>query len=313
MDVTDETVELSATLAAQPVTIAGDELEFVDLKSEPVLAEQDEVLEMVELEAVPVDTSSIPEIAVIEEAPEREAETVSAVPVKAVVEQETASATEAETLASLVADEKVPASEPLPPVTLAEAEEEGGLADLPAAPTPGDFVLPLVRLTLDAYSTRLNGLEERQRSLLTQAIGSCDDTLRDRLQRELVIMNDKLALLADSYVEEVASYQQVLEVLEQLHGQIGGTALEAAIEQLRNGDGVAAEEFLASLAEQPPPFAARIAFSRGQLAESRVDLQQALDLYRHAVEAGAGQSKLPPRCRSNGAQPLQLQGSPAVA
>jgi tetratricopeptide (TPR) repeat protein len=283
-DVTDETVELSAPLAAQPVTIAGDELEFVDLKSEPVLAEPDEVLEMIELEAVPVDTSSIPEIAVIEEAPEREAETVSAVPVKAVVEQETASATEAETLASLGADEKVPASEPFPPDTPAKAEEEGGLADLPAAPTPGDFVLPLVRLTLDAYSTRLNGLEERQRSLLTQAIGSCDDTLRDRLQRELVIMNDKLALLADSYVEEVASYQQVLEALEQLHGQIGGTALEAAIEQLRNGDGVAAEEFLASLAEQPPPFAARIAFSRGQLAESRVDLQQALDLYRHAVE-----------------------------
>jgi tetratricopeptide (TPR) repeat protein len=131
----------------------------------------------------------------------------------------------------------------------------------------------------------MNALEERQRSLLTQAIGRRDDAQRDRLQRELVIMNDKLALLADSYAEEVACCQQVLETLEQLRGEVEEqTDLERAINQLQNGETQAAEDFLAGLSEQPRLFAAQAAYGGGLLAECRVDLQKALALYRQAVE-----------------------------
>jgi tetratricopeptide (TPR) repeat protein len=280
----DEAEELSGTLASQPVTLADDELELVDLESEPVLSDQDEVLEMVELETVPVETASIPEIAAIDEEPVFAATTVSAVSGSEVVEHETAPAVEAEPPVAEVTEVEAPIAEPLATAQVETAEEVIDIADLLAAPSPVEAVLPVVRLTLDAYSARLNGLEERQRSMLTQAIGRGDDQLRDRLQRELVIMNDKLALLADSYVEEVACYQQVLEALEQLPGTFGGPGLATAIEQLRAGDATAAEEFLTGLGEQPPPLAGRVAYSRGQLAESRVDLQKAYELYRQAVE-----------------------------
>jgi tetratricopeptide (TPR) repeat protein len=128
-------------------------------------------------------------------------------------------------------------------------------------------------------------LEDRQRTLLEGAIARRDDNLRDRLQRELVIMNDKMALLADSYGEEVACYLQVLQTLEQLRDEAGDSAgLDEAIDRLRSGDPEAAETILQALSKEPQAFAARAAYGCGRLAECRVELQQALVLYRQAVE-----------------------------
>jgi tetratricopeptide (TPR) repeat protein len=140
-----------------------------------------------------------------------------------------------------------------------------------------------VRLTLDVYSARLNELEEKQRGVLAGAIDRRDEKERDRLQRELVIMNDKLALVADSYTAEMLCYQQVLDALGQVQGGVDEAGLATAKQSLRAGDPTAAEQFLAQLSEQQHPFAARAAFHSGQLAECRVDLQKALDLYGRAV------------------------------
>jgi tetratricopeptide (TPR) repeat protein len=137
--------------------------------------------------------------------------------------------------------------------------------------------------TQEAYLARLNDLEEKQRAALARAMGQEDDKQRDRMQRELVIMNDKLALLDDSYAEEVACYQEVLQTMAQLDGHrllwTGGCH-----GYLAGGGSEKAEEFLAWLSEQEHPLGARAGFHSGQLAECRVDLQTALDRYRRAVE-----------------------------
>lgn len=175
-----------------------------------------------------------------------------------------------------------PVAEPIAEAVAVEpAPRAAGVAETEAGAVDG----PKVRLTLEAYSERLNALEDRQRALLEGAIARRDDKLRDRLQRELVIMNDKMALLADSYGEEVACYLQVLQTLEQLREEIGDSSgLDEAINRLRSGDPEAAETILQTLSKEPQPFAARAAYGCGRLAECRVELQQALALYRQAVE-----------------------------
>jgi tetratricopeptide (TPR) repeat protein len=137
---------------------------------------------------------------------------------------------------------------------------------------------------MDAYSMRLNSLEEQQRALLAQAIQRRDDKKRDQLQRELVIMNDKLALLADSYADELLCYQQVLDALADFQGEADDAELASAKEGLQEGKPQVAENFLADLSERPHPFAAQAAFHSGQLAFCRVDLQNALEFFRRAVE-----------------------------
>lgn len=273
-----------ATVAFQPVAVAAEEFEFVDLESEPILADQDEALEMAEPETDAAEAAPDQAFAVVEEPPfPLEGE-------ESVPAEELGLASPAQ---EVIAPETAPVAEAAPCAAEAEEEEVAATEHLAAEPAEPvqeaqatvDTIGPMVRLTLESYSDRLNGLEARQRSLLTQAIGRRDDAQRDRLQRELVIMNDKLALLADSYAEEVACYQQVLETLEQLRGEVGEQAdLERAIDQLQNGETQAAEEFLAGLSEQPRPIAARAAYGSGLLAECRVDLQKALARYRQAVE-----------------------------
>lgn len=274
-----------ASAAFQPVAVAAEEFEFVDLESTPILADQDEALEMAELETGAAEAAPGEEFALFDEPPVPsegkdsvpEEEPGLEYPAAEIAASETAPVAEAEAETAVV--------EPLA-AALAEPLKEAEATAEPVAPQPfAETVVPMIRLTLESYSDRLNGLETRQRSLLTQAIGRRDDAQRDRLQRELVIMNDKLALLADSYAEEMACYQQVLGTLEQLRGEVGEQAdLERAIDQLQNGDTQAAEDFLAGLSEQPRPFAARAAYGSGLLAECRVDLQKALALYRQAVE-----------------------------
>jgi tetratricopeptide (TPR) repeat protein len=287
-EIVAETEEPAAP-TAPPVTIAADALELDDLALEPVPVVSNEDLAVVEPETVAVDTSANAETTAIEESSPA-IEPVLAPPVVdeelvgEVDEQDTAPEVE-EPLPAKADEDEVPVAEPLAAIRPQPKEEVTGIADRMAGSAPGAPVLPVVRLTLDAYCARLNELEERQRSMLMQAIDRRDDHLRDRLQRELVIMNDKLALLADSYVEEVASYQQVLEILEQVRATVGEEeVLQEAIEQLQAGEAAAAEEFLANLGEQPYPLAGRVAYGRALLAESRVDLQGALELYRQAVE-----------------------------
>ncbi|MCL1979628.1 MAG: tetratricopeptide repeat protein [Proteobacteria bacterium] len=169
---------------------------------------------------------------------------------------------------------------------LSEEPEEKSVVGVVACASPAAAApdVPTIRLTLEAYASRMNSMEDRHRTLLAQAIADQDDGQRDRLQRELVIMNDKLALITDSYAAEVACYQQVLNILEQLRQGSGPQpVLDGAIAGLGDGNAGPAEACLAEWDGQPPAMADKIAFSRGQLAECRVDLQQALIQYRQAV------------------------------
>ena len=252
--VTEEVAEIVAEAEepaaplAPPVAIAAEALELDDLALESVPVEPNEDLTVVEPEPVAVETSAEAETTASEESSSASAaiEPVLAPPAVAEepvgeVDKQEASPEVEEPHPAKTNEEEVSVSEPLAAVRPEPMAEVTGIADRIAGPAPGATVLPVVRLTLDAYCARLNALEERQRSMLTQAIGSRDDHLRDRLQRELVIMNDKLALVADSYVEEVACYQQVLEALEQVRGAVGeGESLQAAIEQLQAGEAAAA-------------------------------------------------------------------------
>ena len=199
-------------------------------------------------------------------------------------------------------EEALPVTETVVPVGIEEPEEKTAIPEPVTEPQPALVevvkITPLektgepetavgadqqVQLTLEAYSIRLNLLEERPRALLTQAMQHRDEKKRDQLQRELVIMNDKLALVADSFTAEISCYQGILEALEQVQSGVDDDGLAAAKDNLRKGDPQAAEIFFARLSEQPHPLAARAAFFSGQLAECRVDLQPALDRYRRAV------------------------------
>jgi len=298
------------------VTIASESYETpvevvfeVEPEESSPLEEAVPVEEMIEFEAVEVEPETVQEIVTAElmaEQPEAiaaaPAAAEEAVEVETVAEQvvEVEAAAEAlvlepdvETMESTVTVEPERNEEAAP--EMVEAVAEPIAAAVVAEPPPsaagaaeteaGAVGGAMVRLTLEAYSERLNALEDRQRALLEGAIASRDDKLRDRLQRELVIMNDKMALLADSYGEEVACYLQVLQTLEQLRDEAGDLAgLDEAIDRLRSGDPEAAETILQALSKEPQPFAARAAYGCGRLAECRVELQQALALYRQAVE-----------------------------
>jgi tetratricopeptide (TPR) repeat protein len=163
------------------------------------------------------------------------------------------------------------------------AEETIAIPDLVPPAKPAEAALLLVRLSMEEYAEQLNALEEQQRLSLAEAIAQNDDQRRDQLQRELVIMNDRLALLADQYVEEMACYQQVLDTLARLQTDEPTPALSQAIAELQTGKTGAAASFLDKLSGQDHPLAVQAAFMRGQLAECRVDLQTAMACYRRAV------------------------------
>lgn len=182
---------------------------------------------------------------------------------------------------------EVPILAPKPataPEPAAPAAFEGPLLDdLMPVDKPAEPALLLVRLSMEQYGERLNNLEQQQRAVLTEAIKQNDVQRRDQLQRELVLMNDRLALLADSYVEEMACFQQVLDALAHLRPEMNDTDLDVAIEELQGGNTEAAAAFLAKLSLQAHPLATEAAFLCGQLADRRVDLQRAMDCYRRAV------------------------------
>ncbi|MGE4560831.1 MAG: tetratricopeptide repeat protein [Desulfobulbus sp.] len=185
-----------------------------------------------------------------------------------------------------------PAVEPAPrepePIeqTAAEPSSETGVTPEPVTSVkPAETVLPLVRLSMEAYGEQLVSLEEQHRAALAEAVERHDDQRRDQLQRELVIMNERLELLADHYVEEMACYQQILDTLARLQTEEPSPALAQAIAELQTGKTEAATAFLEELSGQSShPLAVQAAFLSGQLAECRVDLQKAMDYYRRAVD-----------------------------
>lgn len=152
-----------------------------------------------------------------------------------------------------------------------------------APPLPVEPPQLLVRMSVEDYADRLNALEEGHRAALTEAITRNDEVQRDQLQRELVIMNDRLALLADSYVKDMACYQQVLDELLHLQKERSDPALDKAIDELQSGETQTAATVLEGLSKTAHPFAMQAAYLHGQLAECRVDLYTAMDCYRQAV------------------------------
>ena len=156
-------------------------------------------------------------------------------------------------------------------------------AELPVAPEPVAPVAP-PESSPAACATRLHRLEERLRARLDGAIADGDDPQRDRLQRALVLLNDRLVHLADSCAEEADGRIQALALLDELAGDGADNTAAAAARALRADDPGPAEELLSTLSEGSDATAGRAAYLGGRLADCRVDLDRALALYRRAVE-----------------------------
>jgi tetratricopeptide (TPR) repeat protein len=207
---------------------------------------------------------------------------VESIPLVTEAEETVTGAVEAEAEAPI--DEEVAVELPKEP-SAETADALRVISNLEPSAKTVEATLLLVRMSMEEYGERLNRLEEKQRVALAEAIASNDEQRRDQLQRELVLMNDRLALLADHYVEEMAIYQQVLDTLARLQAQEPSSGLVQAIEELQKGQIAAAALFLDELSEQPHPLAVQASFLRGQLAECQVDLQKAMACYRRALAA----------------------------
>lgn len=167
------------------------------------------------------------------------------------------------------------------------AEPESPTVEAPAFPVEavaGESAPAGISLSLETYRARLNELEERQRAVLARAMQQGDDQERDRLQRELVIMNDRLALVEDSHADELTCLGEVLATLAQLRGGADEGDVAAVMNRLCEGETQPAEEYLARLSEGVHPLAAQAAYGGGRLAACRVDLRRALALFRRALE-----------------------------
>jgi tetratricopeptide (TPR) repeat protein len=273
----EEAAVIPAEELMEPVGEAAAELEEVvpPVEENSLLTQEVEPAE----EVVVFLEEESSQVAIPEELTVAELEEVAAMPAEALMEPVGETAAEPEEFGAVVpAFEEAITTHPVEPAPVVDA----------AVPMEEDVTVgvPRVGLTLEAYAVRLNALEEKQRAVLARAIGRRDDQKRDQLQRELVMMNDKLALLADSYLEETTCYQQILVALETL--QVDDQARLATVrEQLQGGEPQAAEDFLTELSGSRHSFAAQAAFHGGQLAECRVDLLKALELYRRAVELEA--------------------------
>ncbi|MBM9537277.1 tetratricopeptide repeat protein [Desulfobulbus alkaliphilus] len=261
-------------------TVDGLDASDVKMDESPVLAHQEGEV----LAAVSVETDSARAGEGIED---RETASAAAVPVEQAdvealeeirsleIGPETATAEE-----PAAPEEKI---EPVVPKAAVEEPETSAVvaeaeADLKEETTAGQ-----VRFSLQTYANRLNDLEEKQRAALARLVGEQNEKHRDRMQRELVIMNDKLALLEDSYAEEVASCGEILQTLAEMPATDFSEQQEA-MANLREGDPEKAEALLVRLSQQEHPLAARAGYHSGQLAEFRVELQTALDRYRQALE-----------------------------
>jgi len=167
------------------------------------------------------------------------------------------------------------ATEPDPDLVVEqELAEEEPVADEAVVPT----------LTIEVYETRLRKREKEQQQALAEAINSGDDIRRDHLQIELVAITDRIALLKDSYKQELESRQAALNAFDEMAAAIDESLRDQIKESLLCGETEAAEEFFAGIVDKQGPDAPVAAFLAGRLAEARIDLYLALERYRKAVE-----------------------------
>ena len=146
-----------------------------------------------------------------------------------------------------------------------QAEPYSAVETASATAEPG-----VINLSLESYRVRLNALEERQRGLLERAVQQGDDSERDRLQRELVIMNDRLALVEDSHAEELASLGEVLATLEQLRDGANEATVAGVAAHLRQGETKQAEEVVVEESKEDKEIAeleAKLAAAKKKQAE----------------------------------------------
>ena len=172
-------------------------------------------------------------------------------------------------------------AEPVPeqePQSTGEVVEQSVVAALPT-------------LTIEIYETRLRQRETEQQKRLAQAIASQDNITRDHVQIELVAVTDRIALLEDSYKEEMAWRQAALEDLLTIAPDLDEQTLEELQAELSSGETVQSEKLFQEIADQKGAAAALAAFHAGRLAEARVDLYQALERYQQAVELDGDNSE----------------------
>lgn len=170
----------------------------------------------------------------------------------------------AETMEPVAPAETAPAEATAPPVA-----PEPVAADTPPGPAESGPA---------ACAARLHRLEQQLRARLDEAVADGDDPQRDRLQRALVLLNDRLVHLADSCRDEADCRIQALALLDELAGDGADTTAAAAARALRTDDPGPAEALFAALGEGADPVAGRAALLGGRLADGRVDLERALAL-----------------------------------
>jgi len=154
-----------------------------------------------------------------------------------------------------------------------------------AVPPEEEIAAPaLPTLTIEIYETRLRERESEQQEALARAIANQDNITRDHVQIELVAVTDRIALLEDSYKEEMAWRQAALEALRDIAPDADDETLKTLQDELSSGETVQSEKLFQEVADQKGENAALAAFHGGRLAEARVDLYLALERYQQAVE-----------------------------
>jgi tetratricopeptide (TPR) repeat protein len=132
-----------------------------------------------------------------------------------------------------------------------------------------------------SYTAWLSALDVERRGRLAQVAGQ--ESKRSDIQRELVVINDRLARLSESFKAEVALRAAALSTLDQFRDQVGRSTWQAARQALQQGDCRLAEALFDGQIDSDGPGDGEAAFMSGQLAESRVAMRKAMKRYEQAV------------------------------
>lgn len=176
-------------------------------------------------------------------------------------------------------DTAVEAEAELPPAE--EEAKEPVAADADEARTAS--AVAAIEMSLEEYGRRLNTMEEERRKAVGESTGGSQEG-----QLELVVVNERLAQLADSYEEEISRRSGALDALDRLQGTVDAAMLDEAVQGVRTGNTEAAERLFDSLGDDSGLPPGKAAFRSGQLAECRVDLNRAMERYSQAVEQDKG-------------------------
>ena len=150
--------------------------------------------------------------------------------------------------------------------------------------TEADETDAVPTLTIEEYETRLRKREKEQHNALIEAINNGDDIQRDHLQIELVAITNRIALLDDSYKQELERRQVALNALDEMASTTDTTLHNSIRKSLLCEDTEPAEEFFAGIVDKKGEKAPQAAFLAARLAEARGDLYLALERYCKAVE-----------------------------